>query len=188
MRNQDGKLVVVAGRSSRNLEAVAPNGTVLILRTSGDYTLAGLTKSRYTGEWKIAIKGSSADSVRSRTITQANRDGAAEWTVVSLVDPGYRVPQPLKDYFAADAAYHTLAPKTPQVTSAFIPGQGWIPLEFTVPAVPRYLRIIQRLGATSVAVSAYGRVPDFTIDELLKVDRTPLLGGALIGSRTWPAK
>lgn len=174
----NGKLEVVAGRTTRNLEAIAPDGTVLTYRTSADRDLAGLTRNR-GGEWKIAVVGSSPSSVRSRT----RRIGAGEWEVVALSDPAFRVPQLIKDYFADDAS-RAVFRQTPQITSAFIPGTGWVALVRPVPAVFRYLRIIKRAGATSIGVTAYNRTPDFTIDELLKVNRAPLLGGALIGSKT----
>jgi hypothetical protein len=66
--------------------------------------------------------------------------------------------------------------------------KGWRPAPWSRKIVSiSALRKLRAGGASSVALSAGGRQADFTIAELLRVGQRPLLGGSIIGSRTWKA-
>jgi hypothetical protein len=98
-----------------------------------------------------------------------------------------KVPPVATEYFAQYEADQD-AREHPIIGQVFYPERGWRRQVFKKRVSRSWLLKLRSDGATAVMLSAYGHDVDFTIAELTKVDRRPLLGGALIGSRTWPAR
>lgn len=72
------------------------------------------------------------------------------------------------DYFGCD--------EVPVISQKFTPGQAWARLGRAVPLSRARVRSLRDQGATSVALDLGGRTADFTVAELLRVDRRCLLG------------
>jgi len=72
------------------------------------------------------------------------------------------------DYFGSD--------EIPMITQHFAPGRGWTKHRYTDPLSRARVRALRGQGATSVALDLGGRTVDFTVAELLHVDRRCLLG------------
>lgn len=67
---------------------------------------------------------------------------------------------------------------SPLLAQTFIPGQGWERLAAPRPVTRAYVHALMTQGVTSVALEHEGRVVDFLVDELLRLDRRPLLSGS----------
>ena len=72
------------------------------------------------------------------------------------------------DYFASEAV--------PAISQHFVPGRGWTKHRYPDPLSRARVRALRDHGATSVALDLDGRTVDFTVAELLPVDRRCLLG------------
>jgi hypothetical protein len=102
-------------------------------------------------------------------------------------EPGDVIPEILTAYFERKR-FPGDPKQVPVITEVW--GNG-VPWEKVTPATATYanIRVLRRRGARSLGIQAYGSVPaDFTVDELLRTADQPLLGGAVIGSRTWKAR
>lgn len=174
----------MSSRSTRKLIGLSPDGTEVSILTSGDYDLAGIIKDR-DGSWSVVTKGSSYNSVRSRTSSYYGRQGR-DFTVVSLMED---IPQALKDYFPGQQMFSL------RIKQIFSPGAGWItnaeeaaltPAAKGIGARPskKMLRWLKRDGYTDIGIGLGNRVADFSLEDLTKIDRRPALGGSLVGSRT----
>jgi len=71
-------------------------------------------------------------------------------------------------------------PCAPVIAQTFKPGQGWKRYTFAKRVSRSWVRKLKAQGITSVALAHNGRLADFTVTELLKIDRAPLLPGRLI--------
>lgn len=76
----------MSSRTASKLIGEVGDGTTVELVTSGGYDLAGIVyfpaTEHYKAHWSIVAKGSSHDSVRSRTITAHGRCRATQWRVI----------------------------------------------------------------------------------------------------------
>lgn len=97
-------------------------------------------------------------------------------------------PDVVHEYFKARGVEHSTYQTHPLITEYFIPGKGWVRETGRQRVSYSKIRKLKKLGATTVQITAGGRSPDFSVAEILRKTRHPLLGGSLIGSRTWPAK
>jgi hypothetical protein len=166
----------MSSRSTRKLIGIAPDGTEVSIMTSGDYDLGGIVKGR-DGVWSVVTKGSSYDSVRSRTSSYYGRNGR-DFTVVSLMED---IPQALKDYFPGEQMFSL------RVRQVRRDGGLWMnarELGLATRPSKRAIRQLKKAGYTDVGIGLGNRVADFTTAELTRIDRRPALGGSLIGSRT----
>lgn len=78
--------------------------------------------------------------------------------------------------------YFATSEELPIITQEFTPGKGWKITGFNKHVTRSWLRKLRAQGITHVSLALNGRTPDFSIAELLKVDRHPLLTGNLIGA------
>lgn len=88
-----------------------------------------------------------------------------------------QVPPPVKRYFAHD--------EHPIIIQEFTPGKGWVRTNFKKRVSRSWVRKLKAQGVTAVALNGKDKngqevVADFTVKEILKEDKTPLLGGNLI--------
>lgn len=164
--------------TTRTLYAIAPDGTEISVRCSGDYSFAGLIKNR-DGEWQLATKGYSKYSVTSRTRTVASRTaGTREDLVVPLLD---RVQMKVRNYFQETIPEGDIGRM--RVIASFTPGTGWHQMTTDVRLSEEQVRRWKRMhGVTDITVECNGRTPDFPVEHLLAIDRRPALSGSLIGS------
>jgi hypothetical protein len=171
-------------RHTQTLVATAPDGTEVTYRTAAGYTCAALAPER--GGWCLIAKGWSAESVRKRART---RTGGWDFTVVpfKVKDARSEVPGAIAHYFERKRAMgKPTAWQMPMITQVFISGPGSWKGIAPVAATYTTIRTLARAGAEVVACQAYGSAPaDFPVTPLLAEASRPLLGGALIGSRTW---
>jgi hypothetical protein len=167
---------------TQTLVATAPDGTEVTYRTAAGYTCAALAPER--GGWCLIAKGWSWESVRKRART---RTGGWDFTVVpfKVKDARSEVPGAIAHYFERKRAMgKPTAWQMPMITQVFRCGK-WEDVT-PVPATFTEIRALLRTLAEVVACRAYGSAPaDFPIAPLLAEASRPLLGGALIGSRTW---
>lgn len=71
--------------------------------------------------------------------------------------------------------------ETPIITEEFAPGKGWHRTNYNKRVSRSWLRKLKGEGITVVGLTVKGRsTADFSVAELLKVDRRPLLGGNVI--------
>jgi hypothetical protein len=176
----------------QTLVAEAPDGTRLELATAAGYKYAGLLRKR-SGEWYIAIRGFSPDSVVKRTKTQFHHEGhrVTDRIVVSFnvkLPERTEIPAVVASYFAsADELAMEVGPagrvQFPQVTKVLL-SWGWHTLPEPYWATRKIASWLKGQGIGNVVISAYGRDADFTVAELRRGADAPLLGGSLIGSRT----
>lgn len=92
--------------------------------------------------------------------------------------PGERIGL-VADYFGSDAV--------PAIAQHFVPRREWTKHRYRDPLSRARIRSLREQGGTSVALDLDGRTVDFTVAELLHVDRRCLLGsGPVPGySRSW---
>jgi hypothetical protein len=168
----------MSSRTSQILIGITPDGTEVSMRTSGGYDTAGIVRNS-EGNWSIVAKGTSSESVRSRTSAYFGRSTTAvSWKVIPLMED---IPQPLKDYFPGEQMFSL------RVRQVRREGGLWMnarELGLATRPSKRAIRQLRKAGYTDVGVGLGNRVADFTVAELTKIDRRPALGGSLIGSRT----
>ena len=73
-------------------------------------------------------------------------------------------------------AEHFGSDRIPKVCQHFVPGRGWTRHRDGDPLSRAHVRSLRDQGATSIALDLDGRTVDFTVAELLHVDRRSLLG------------
>lgn len=148
-------------RTARKLIVQAPDGTDVTLTTSGGYDVAGIIKAG-DGTWALAAKGSSWESVTSRTRTRLNRS----YTAVNMhVGPLFEeTAGAIREYYGTHAV---------RVTAVFTPDGGWKNIT-SRDASARTLRCMRAEGVTEVHTVRHGRREfelrnegDFQMDELL---------------------
>jgi hypothetical protein len=88
-----------------------------------------------------------------------------------------QVPGLIAEYFTRS---HPDVTEHPVITSVFAPGTGWKRQGYRKRVSLSWLRKLQAEGATAVQVTAGGYSPDFTISEVARYARRPLLGGRVI--------
>lgn len=175
-------------RKRQMLIAEAPDGTLIRHRTGAAYDWAGLGHSAQG--WSLIAKGWSQASVERHAM---ERSGGGAWVVVPFRTAQQRaekdpaIPAEVTEYFEGRRFPDDPA-EVPQITSVFRPDEGWSPVAETKPATLGRMRMLRRQGVTAVAIGAYGRQADFPVESLLRRTHQPLVGGAVIGSRTWKAR
>jgi hypothetical protein len=88
-----------------------------------------------------------------------------------------QVPGLVEEYFEAKPFGMT---EHPLVKSAYVPGTGWKGTGFNKRVSLAWLRKLRAQGATAVSLTCDGYQADFTIAEIMRYARRPLLGGNLI--------
>jgi hypothetical protein len=175
-----GQLSVLSAVSQLNGERRTTNNSQVANRARVSRTYAGKTVRFLAGR---------------RLITDTATGSAPHWRMTAagkaLLAGGQAseptgIPAMLIAYFERK---HFEGPRqTPMITEIWgngTPWQGVSPTEATYTNI----RALKRAGAKSLGIVAYGSLPaDFTVAELLDEADKPLLGGAIIGSRTWKAR
>jgi hypothetical protein len=90
-----------------------------------------------------------------------------------------QVPCLVQEYFGAKPSGMT---EHPRITQEFVPGTGWRDGGFVLGkrVSLSWLRKLRAQGVTVVALSCDSYTADFTIAEIIRYARRPLLGGRLI--------
>jgi hypothetical protein len=94
--------------------------------------------------------------------------------------PGSRraqVPGLIAEYFTRT---HPDVTEHPRITQEYAPGSGWQPQRHRKRVSLSWLLKLRTQGVTAVQVTAGGYSPDFTIAEVARYARRPLLGGRVI--------
>lgn len=82
----------------------------------------------------------------------------------------------------AVVAEHFGSDQIPMIAQHFTPGRGWTKHRDADPLSRARVRSLRDQGATSIALDLDGRTVDFTVAELLHVDRRCLLGSGPLPS------
>lgn len=152
------------GRHTATLVAVDEDGHHHRIRTSAQYSWAGLVK-RPDGTWTLVTKGWSQASVFTRAAARSYPAAGMSVATVPLVPLERVLPETATRYFAAhhrDAARHG----RPTIVSRHHRTTGWETVAEPPPATTAGLRELARAGHTAVTIKAGGYAADFTTAEL----------------------
>lgn len=171
--------------TTQTLVAELPDGTTFEYRTRAEYDWAGFVLRGRT--YELAAKGWSQESVRSRTRTRAGT--TLQFVVVPLrvKVPGLtggEVPPEIAAHFEHKReCAGSPRREVPMIVEIFTAGEGWTKVS-PLMATFTNIRTLPKTVLT-VACQAYGSpVADFPVEPMLRRASLPLLGGAVIGSKT----
>lgn len=153
-------------RAQRNLVVYAPDGTAVVIRTAGNYDVAGIIRLP-RGEWVKAAVGWSWDSVSKRTRASCYVNGCTEMHVGMLHEETAPV---IRAYFGT----HDV-----RVAATFTPGSGWLD-GLRQSAGKSALRQLAMDGVRAVRIGLPGsdRATEFQMTEIARSAKFRLPAGS----------